>query len=469
MLSSADLLEMRAVEQARRSFWAYRQYMNPKMKRGWWQRTICRHLQQFHQDMIEGRRPKLVIQAPPQHGKSETIIDFIAWLSGQNPDLRTIYASFSERLGIRANLKLQRAFDSGKYKKVFPGTRINNSNVVTISGQTLRNRQIIEFEGREGYFRNTTVGGSITGESLDIGVIDDPIKGREEANSLTIRNKTWDWLLDDFYTRFSENGGMLSILTRWHPDDPIGRLVHHVPDVKVVSYPAIAIQDEEYRKAGEALFPELKSLDFLQERKAAMYGPYWEALYQQNPILAEGNVFKPAQIQTIDAIPAGKIQWVRGWDFAASTTGDYTVGLKLGKLEDGRLIVADVQRMRCGPDERDAAIRNTAASDGRAVQISIPQDPGQAGKTQILYLTRALFGYRVKSSPETGSKETRAAPVAAQVNVGNLMMLRGAWNNQFVEELRAFPNGANDDQVDALSRAFAEFVDGRRPLNISLT
>ncbi|MDR1349671.1 MAG: phage terminase large subunit [Zoogloeaceae bacterium] len=416
-------------------------------------------MQKFYDDLQAGKRPKLVIQAPPQHGKSVQIIDFIAWVAGHNPDYRTIYTSFSERLGIRANLRLQRLYDTPLYQAIFPATRINAANVTTLAGRTLRNREIIEYEGREGYFRNTTVRGSITGESLDLGVIDDPIKGREEAQSETIRDKTWDWLLDDFFTRFSENAGFLSILTRWHVDDPIGRLIQHLPEIKVVSYPAIAEQDEEYRKQGEPLFPELKSLEFLFERKALMFEGAWQALYQQHPTVAEGELFKPDALFAIDALPVlDGIRWVRGWDLASTTTGDYTAGAKLGKLPDGRFLIADLVRLRGGPDERDAAIQNTAARDGRSVRVSIPQDPGQAGKTQALYLTRALTGYRVKTSPETGDKVTRAEPFAAQVNVGNVLMLRAGWNDKLIDEMRMFPNGAHDDQIDALSRAFSELL-----------
>jgi predicted phage terminase large subunit-like protein len=135
-------------------------------------------------------------------------------------------------------------------------------------------------------------------------------------------------------------------------------------------------------------------------------------------------------------------------------------------LPDGRFVIGDAKRLRAGPDERDAALVNTASLDGNRVRISIPQDPGQAGKTQVLYLTRALSGYPVTSSPESGDKITRAEPVAAQVNVGNVLMLRGEWNKPFLDELRMFPNGANDDQVDGLSRAFSHLID-RAPMIIS--
>lgn len=163
-------------------------------------------------------------------------------------------------------------------------------------------------------------------------------------------------------------------------------------------------------------------------------------------------------MQIVDAIPAGQITWVRGWDLADSLAGDYTVGARIGKFPDGRFIISHMARDRVLTDERDALIKNAAASDGRLVRISLPQDPGQAGKTQVLYLTRALAGYPVKSSPESGDKITRAEPMASQINVGNVMMLRGHWNDALIDEMRLFPNGEYDDQVDACSRAFSELI-----------
>ena len=270
-----ELVKELRLREARESFFAYRKLTNPKLKLGWWQEEVCHQLQQFYDDLTANKRPQLVIQAPPQHGKSDLIISFISWLAGKTPDTRTIYTSFSERLGVRANLKLQRLYDSAIYQDIFPNTKINQSNAVTISGQFLRNREILEYCEHDGYFRNTTVGGSITGEGLDLGVIDDPIKGRKEANSKTIRDGVWDWFTDDFFTRFSENAGLLCILTRWHIDDPIGRLIAQNPSIKVLTYPAIAINNEPNRKEGEALFPEHKSIDFLLERKKVMDSTSW--------------------------------------------------------------------------------------------------------------------------------------------------------------------------------------------------
>jgi predicted phage terminase large subunit-like protein len=159
---------------------------------------------------------------------------------------------------------------------------------------------------------------------------------------------------------------------------------------------------------------------------------------------------------------------MRGWDLASTTGGAYTAGAKLGKLMDGRFIVADVERERLATDDRDELLRNTASRDGPGVRISIPQDPGQAGKSQVLYLTRQLAGYSVHSSPETGDKEIRAEPFASQVNVGNVLMLRGPWNDAFTDELSLFPNGRFKDQTDAASRAFNELMGVPQPNSVGL-
>jgi len=451
-----DLIEQMAILEARESFYAYRQYINPKMKLGWWQREVSHLLQAFYVALMDGVRPKLVIQAPPQHGKSILIVDFLSWVAGKHPDFRTIYASFSERLGVRANLRMQRILSSDKYRKIFPDTKLGSGK-----DGVLRNHDILEYAGTEGYFRNTTVRGSITGESLDLGVIDDPIKGREQARSVTVRNATWEWLTDDFLTRFSEDAGLLCILTRWHVDDPIGRLQAIDPDVRVFSYPAIATKDEPNRKKGEALFPEHKSLDFLLGVKALMVPSSWESLYQQSPFIIEGEFFKPDNIGTLDTLPAGIPLFWRAWDLAATEGGgDWTVGFKMGKLPDGRFVVADIVRIQKGPDGVQIALSNTASRDGSWTKIRLPQDPGQAGKAQAATLTRLLAGYSVKCLTVSGEKTTRAEGFAAQVNVGNVLMVRASWNDDFIEELRMFPNGPHDDQVDAGSDAFNELTNG---------
>ena len=458
-ISQADY-DAVVAELCRRDFYEYRKYINKNLKQGWWQQEIAAQLQGFYDDLIAGKRPKLVIQSPPQHGKSTQIIDFVSWLAGKNPDKKVIFTSFSERLGVRANLKLQRIYDGAKFQMIFPDTSINNSSVVTISGQSLRNREILEYVDRDGYFRNTTVRGSITGESLDLGIIDDPIKGREEAESITIRDKTWDWMNDDFFTRFSEDAGLLCILTRWHVDDPIGRLIESDKSVKVLSYPAIAIQDEKHRKAGEALFPEHKSLDFLLDIKKNMHPASWESLYQQSPYIRGGGFIKTDKMAVIDLLP--KItKKTRYWDKAGTAgSGAYTAGVLIGKTDRGQFIILDVVRGQWSAMERESRIKQTAQMDGHQVSIWIEQEPGSGGKESAENTVRNLAGFNVTAERVTGDKVSRAEPYAAQIEGGNVMMIRAEWNRDFLAEHETFPAGKYKDQVDAAAGAFNKLTDG---------
>jgi predicted phage terminase large subunit-like protein len=186
-----------------------------------------------------------------------------------------------------------------------------------------------------------------------------------------------------------------------------------------------------------------------------------DLVYQQEVLahfvtFGAGGVFKPDLMPVLEAIPANT-HFVRGWDMAATQDGgDYTVGVKLGKLPCGRWIIADVVRLQGAPDVVEAAIKNTASRDGVDVRISIPQDPGQAGKAQVQYYTLQLAGFPITSTPETGDKLTRSLPIAAQINAGNVSLLKAPWNDALISEMRVFPGGKNDDQVDALSRAFTE-------------
>ncbi|MCK4815337.1 hypothetical protein KA005_06170, partial [bacterium] len=186
LLTIPDELDL---ELARRDFLEFRIYMNPKLKVGWWVKETSIELQQFYEEWKAGNKPVLILEAPPQHGKSVLVIDFLAWVAGKHPEDKTIFSSFSKRLGVRANLKLQRYYLSTRYRAVFPALKISGTvnDDDSVNGGYARNTELIEYCGGEGYFRNTTVGGAITGESLDLSVIDDPLKGREAANSLTIR------------------------------------------------------------------------------------------------------------------------------------------------------------------------------------------------------------------------------------------------------------------------------------------
>lgn len=412
------------------------------------------------------RHGRMMVFMPPGSAKSTyASVVFPSAFLGESENRRLILASYGDDLARKMGRRTRSIIKQQRFQGIYG------------CGLTAESSAAQEFALTNGseYIACGILSG-VTGNRAHGIIIDDPIKGREQANSETIRQKVYDAYEDDLKTRLIPGGWICIIQTRWHEDDLSGRILPdnwkgqsgpilckdgNVWEVLCIQAQCEVDNDPLGRAHGEYLWPE-----WFDRKHWAQFQSNprtWSALYQQRPSPLDGDLFKPDQIQTIDAIPAGNIKWTRGWDFASTEDGgDWTAGVKLGRLDDGRLIVADVQRKQYGPDKRDALIVNTTSADGKAVKVCFPQDPGQAGKTQALYLTRQLAGYKVSTSPETGDKVTRAEPMAAQVNIGNLLMLRGDWNKAFTDELRSFPNGKHDDQVDGLSRAFSELIAGRK-------
>lgn len=404
--------------------------------------------------VFSGEIKRLIINIPPRYSKTEFCKSFMAWAIGRYPDSEWIYTSYSGRLAAATSYDVRNICTHPEYRAIFPAVQLRDDSQARDEWRTT--------EG--GLVYAVGAGGTITGYGAgkyrpDFGgalIIDDPHKA-DEALSETMRANVTEWYKNTLASRLnSPHAPVIVIMQRLHMDDLSGWMLgggtgeqwHHV------CMPAINAD-------GTALWPEKHSIETLRLMQQA--APYtFAGQYMQRPSPAEGGLFKPDQLQTIDALPVGEIKWCRGWDFASTTDGDYTAGAHIGRTAEGRFIIADMVRLRAMSDERDTAILNTASRDGRNTRVSIPQDPGQAGKTQVLYLTRALSGYRVKSSPESGDKVTRAEPFAAQVNAGNVSMLRGAWNNALMEEMRMFPNGSFDDQIDACSRAFEDVMIPKR-------
>jgi predicted phage terminase large subunit-like protein len=326
-----------------------------------------------------------------------------------------------------------------------------------------------------GQYLAAGAGGTITGFRADLAIIDDPIRGAADADSPTVRERVWQWWLSDVRTRLRPGGRVALVMTRWHEDDLAGRLLHHGPTAwRVVKLPALAGEGDPLGRApGAPLWAdddygygaELLAARAEYERSGEWRA--WWSLYQQEPRSPEGLFFKVEKLGVVEAAPAGG-RVVRGWDLAATEAAqgrdpDWTVGVKLTRHEDGRITVLDVVRLRGGPEDVEAAVLATAEQDGKRVRIGLAQDPGQAGKWAAQYLVRRLAGWTVVVSPETHDKPVRATPLASQVNVGNIALVQAAWNRPLIEELREFPTGRHDDQVDALARAFAMLTSAAPP------
>lgn len=461
-----ELLEEYARCEARLDFYSFRRHIRDKdMITGWWIKEVCQHLQAFYMRFMAGERPKLVLMAPPQHGKTTVVTDFIAWVAGKNPNLKCLFTSYSDDLGQGVNVALQRMMDGDRYKAVF-GQRLPSFGRAV---EGMRNSNLLEYTGEsspyKGSFRNTTVSGQVTGKGLDFGFIDDPMKGRKEANSRTVRDATWAWLTDDFFTRFSDHAALLMTLTRWHLDDPAGRFLEKFPETEVLDYPAIAITDERHRKKGEALFPEFKSLEFLEERRRGLSQASWVSLYQQSPIIAGGGMFPIEKFSLVQAAPKDVVKTVRYWDKAATEMGGaYTAGVRMHKLGDGRFVVSDVRRKQLSALDRERMILQTAQLDkqecGPTVLTVVEQEPGSGGKESAEASVRMLAGYKAEADKVTDSKHIRADPYAAQVQAGNVMLVQAEWNKEFLGEHETFPNGAYVDVVDAAAGAFAKLTLG---------
>ena len=453
---AAKELEIQA--EARERFAVFRRYMHPEMMWDWFTLEISDHLQDFYDDCMAGKRPKMVLESPPQHGKSMAVDDFIAWCAGKQPRWRSIFASYSDELGVRANSDIRRLMQTERYIATFPNTRIG------MPGYQL-NTGLIEYCGKRGYFRNVTVRGAVTGLGLDIGAIDDPIKGRREASSKTERDALWLWFTDDFMSRFSKNAGLLLVMTRWHIDDIVGRLVARFgKEVTVIKYRAVAEVKERNREKGEALFPDFKPLSFLMEKKKLLTESSWLALFQQSPITVGGGILPIDKLRVIPIWDTKLVRHsVRYWDKAGTEggTGSQTAGVLMHMLNDGRFVISHVVAGRWSALEREKRIKFWANTDSKLYknyEIRVEREPGSGGKESAENTIRNLAGFRVSEDRVTGSKEIRAAPFAAQVQGSNVWLVACEWVPSFIDECEIWPQGKLRDKIDAAGGAFNRLI-----------
>lgn len=458
-----DLLEELMRRESRGSLAVFRRYMHPELVWNWFADALTNDLQAFWRDYKAGLRPRVAISTPPQHGKSIAVIDLLAWAAGHDPDDRVIFASFSERLGVRANMALQRIYDSPRYQQVFPGTRIAPfGGGASDAGIATRNRDLIEYVGRRGYFRNTTARGAVTGESASLIVGDDLLKGRAEASSQTTRDALWSWVTDDLLTRLSDDGAVLLVGTRWVPDDPIGRIAADpVAGVRVINYKALAVEDEPHRRAGEPLFPAIKSAEFLSAQRSIMGAAAFAALYQGDPQIEGGNLIKGAWFPRYSQLPATLDYRVVVVDTAlkSGVANDYTVAQVWGAA-GGRIYLLDQMRGKIeAADIRVALLaflakhRAVGPEDPRG-QIRRVEVEDKASGIQLVQELRRMGGVPVKAIPRSRDKYARFCDVAGYMEAGSVLLPADAgYTFDLVAELEEFTaddSHVHDDQVDAL-------------------
>lgn len=395
---------------------------------------------------------RLIISAPPRHGKSRLItIGTSIWIQEVLRTANIILTSYGGDLSRDFGREVRNIIE-------------DNHDILDV--------RIAPDKAQAGAWANqwgggmfsVGLGGPITGRGANVLLIDDYIKEIKEALSETTREYIWNWFSTTAFTRLEPGGTCIIIATRWHYDDLIGRILRHNPGGKweYVHIPAIATQDNDVlgRMKGEALFPERYPIEVLEERKATLGTFFFNALFQQTPEnpdakWADGNwltiVEPPANLA---ALPKARV-----WDLAASENGgDYTTGglYAYDKAID-TLYVLNMIRRQLSPGAVEVLVQDTAKADGLGVKVYVEQEPGASGKALVHhYNVTVLPEYVVEAVPATDGKSTRAQPMLAAAEAGHVKLLKGSWNEAFISEFGTFPVGDHDDQVDNASIAYTK-------------
>lgn len=474
--AASELLQRR---KARQNLIAFTQYTMPDYMAGWYHHLISDTLL----EMIHGNLRRLIISLPPRHGKSELISRRLpAYLLGINPDLSIIASSYSADLASRNNRDVQRIIESERYKRVFPNTRLNDSNSRTVAGSWLRNSDLFEVVGHRGVYRSAGVGGGITGMGGQWLIVDDPVKNREEADSATYRQVTWDWYTSTFSTRQEADARILIVMTRWHSEDLAGKLIEladsdpKADQWKVIRLPAICNENNkdpcDPRLAGESLWPEKFDLDSLLRMKASIGEYQWSALYQQSPRSGGGTEWpdeyflkdiwfddwpKTLAIKTIGVDPS------KGRE---GKHGDYSAIVQLGRDTDGTLYV-----------EADLARRNSESIVGAVLEtqglfqadaIGIETNQFQELLAVQLQEKAKMAGYalpivKIINTVNKQIRIRRLGPYLAQKTIR--FKANSTGTKLLVDQLRDFPTSDHDDGPDSLEmalRVMIELWNGRK-------
>lgn len=376
--------------------------------------------------------------------------------------LRFITGSYAEKLSIEHSEYALTIIQSDKYRSYFPELKIKKkkqakSNFVNT---------------KKGQRFTTSVGATVTGVHAHFIVIDDPIdpnKAISDKERITANH----WTDHTLSTRKVDKRVTITILImqRIHMDDPTGHMVE-ARGKKIKQFVLPATTEYEVKPPYLAEFytdghldPVRMDDDVLQEARTTLGSYGYAGQFGQNPIPREGALFQEDWFEIVPAVPTKIEKTVRGWDLAATSEAEsaikgvepaYTASVKMSRAKDGTYYIEHASRRRLGPRSARRSMKNYASQDGKDVMISIPQDPGQAGKDQAREIVSFLSGFNARASLESGDKLTRLEPFSAQCEAGNVKLVKGSWNKTFLSELCLVPNGKFWDQADAAGRAFSQ-------------
>lgn len=442
-------------ELARRHLLPFVERLEPDYHAGWVHKDICERLEKFAADVQAGKRPRLMITMPPRHGKSMLASQaFPAWYLGRYPDNEIISCSYSANLSLRFSRKVRDTIKSAEYTKIFPHCKVDEGNKAAERWMTT--------EG--GQYLATGIGGPATGSGFNVGILDDPIKNREEAESETVRESIKDWYTSVFLTRQLPLNGILIILTRWHNDDIAGWLLeqqdHGADQWELIRYPAIAECDEVYRRKGDPLHPQRYNLEALMGLKRAVGPRDWEALYQQNPVAQDGDYFKKSYFRfytSAERPSLDELKIYQAWDLAIGTKeqNDYSVGATVGVDDKDNLWVLDISRVRLNGHELVEHILDQYELWTPSI-IGIEKGHIEMALGPFLrkrIRERQCYGFNYEEL-KTGRRDkiARAQSIRGRMMQGMVRVPKDSeWTQAFMSELLQFPLGKHDDQVDAFA------------------
>ncbi len=405
-------------------------------------------------DFATGKVRKLIVSVPPQHGKSYGASNLLpAYLLGIDPDLRICIASYSFSLARRFGAGVQRTIDNEKYQEIFPTTKLKGMSGTSRNDVAQRTADEIDIVGHSGGVRVVGREGSLTGNRVDVMILDDMYKDAAEANSPLIRQNIWEWYCSVVRTRLHNNSRELIVFTRWHEDDLIGRLLKtEASDWKVINFEALKNSpptELDPRKTGEALWPQRHSKKLLQERrKIDPVG--FEALYQGNPTPAEGLLY--STFREYDSPPAETVKRAAYID-TADKGKDYLCAVAYCVSSCGQIFVEDVVYSSEGMETTEME----CAEMLRRCKVQICYvESNNGGRGFGRTLQRLVPQCRIESFFQSANKVSRI--LSNSTEVMRLIIMPRGWQSQWEEfarhllaTRREVESSISDDAADTLT------------------
>jgi predicted phage terminase large subunit-like protein len=421
-------------------------------------KVICERIDEAMSDFRQGKSTFLKIKVPFRHGKSDIISRFLpAKFIGEFPDNEVLVTTHSSSL-VHGFSRFARALiKDPRYKHLYPKVKLSRE---------LRNVEEWAVEGRLGKVQFVSMAGSVTGKGGALIILDDFFKSREEAESEKIREKRWEQF-KNLLTRRAPVTIVIVLATPWHIDDIFGRIDKYMdedenfPRFEEIKFPAI---DKEKYYDGY-LFSERYSPEWYESMTASLGAYDTSSLLQCEPNARENASFRTDKIRWVQEIPNDKkLTWVRAWDLASSTrqliksSPDYTVGAllavdriptKIRGVTIPVLYIKDIVRGQWEATLRNKIILNTALADGDNVPVGIEAFGGY--KDAFTEIRDILMGMRnVSKVLLPGDKLAKSSALLPAFQAGNVIIKDGVYKKDLVKELEQFPNGAHDDQIDAI-------------------